>query len=295
VSTLLPRSPVSTAIFLGAALVACGGSGPSAVSRMQVQDLPVVSGSGGLYFPKLAANFATEPHTLWFQVTNQGPDDARNVRLVNTLTSGVRLVDVTCSVPDGSAAKCPAAGSDSSVLASMPAQSKLNFGIKSMPARIETIVYQATLTALADTDASPANNSWASQSRFSANELQVRLTAPATASAGARMLLLATVFNAGSSEIDEDSGLNLIPSALFGQTLQPISCRLPDGDECPSRWLSRNYTARPGATLLLSYAVDVPADARGAFATTLDLGRRGDSDPTNNVATSAFTVTAPSQ
>lgn len=281
-----------------ALLSACGSGDNSAPSTasMQVQLVPEPIGKvpRPTYIPP-AGWPSGAPAPFHYLVQNLGPGEATGVTVSVGVPAEVRVVEVQCAVPAGSAAQCPATAASAVVsVPTMPASSSLIFTVLAQPRTIQSVRNaRVSLTATASNDIAPANNSWMFGARWWAADVRVAYAAPVKACPGTRIELSAQIQNLGPDTVD----LDYLPGPLGTIPLEFRRCSDPSGAICgPGAY--RGFPAPldlfripAGHTWLVTYSADIPAGASGVLSSSLSYDINSDPNREDNVAIASVELT----
>jgi uncharacterized repeat protein (TIGR01451 family) len=230
---------------------------------------------------------ANSPLTYTVAVTNNGPDPATNVSIVDILPTGVTL-DGAPTIDTGGTI---ASATDTGVNATVPeidAGATATLTIVVIPSAPGSITNAVTVTTADDVDINPANNSATATTQVSPADVGVAITAtPNPATAGADLTFRISVTNAGIATATNVKLLDRIPANAqvisansdVG-TVQPISNGTLEVD-IPS--LDAGLTAtiflvvRPSTSTVLVDSASVTAD-------------EADPNPANNSASLSVPV-----
>jgi uncharacterized repeat protein (TIGR01451 family) len=227
----------------------------------------------------------TDIHYL-LEVTNNGPSDAMNITVVDTLPAQTTFVSITQTT--GPAFNCVTTTCTGPVLAD-GAMASFNLVVHIDPSATGTLENSFTVTA--DTDTTPGNNtSSASTPLTSSADLAVTKTAPATVNAGTDITYTITVSNDGPSDAASVTMTDTLPPATTFVSLTQTSG--PTFACAATTCTIATFAADATATFEL--VASIPASATGTidniasvFSTTT-----GDPDPADNNFIASSTITA---
>ncbi len=274
------------ALLFAAALVAgCGGS-------RQASGNDIVVGASG---PTEAVSPGS---TVVFTMTveNAGSNTATDVRLVDTLGAFLVLSDIGCTASGG--AVCPSPLGTSMTVPSLPVGGRLVFSVSAIVNAINAGTVSNTLTATAVDDTGRLNNSATATASVAggSNSLGVAQDGAATVAAGSTATFRVQVTNPTGSTVAANVTLNWGVTAPFAPGEVTVACSASGGATCPTLPTAATSmsiaagTLGTGRSLLFTFTVAVPADARGNLLSSASVSGDGDTDTSNN--TSGFTTQA---
>ena len=237
--------------------------------------------------------------TYTIAATNNGPSDAANVTLSDTLPANTTFVSL--SSPGGWSCTTPAVGGTGVVSCSIATLSAgsdvftLVVAVDPSTANGTTISNTATVSS-STTDSNGGNNS-ATSSTFvsSASDVHPTKSGTATVTAGNNITYTIDMINSGPSNAVNPSFSDALPA---GETF--VSLTSPVGWPCTTPGVGANGTVSCSAASLavanagaFTLVVMVsPAQAPGILTNTITSTAANDSNAANNVATFDTTVTA---
>ncbi len=268
------------ALVCAALLVAgCGGA-------RQASGNDIVVGASGPTDP------VSPGSTVVFTMTveNAGSNTATDVRLVDTLGAFLVLSDIGCSASGG--AVCPSPLGTSMTVSALPVGGRLVFSISAIVNAISAGTVSNTLTATAVDDTGRLNNSATASASVAggSNSLGVAQDGAATVAAGSTATFRVQVSNPTGSTVAANVRLDWGVTAPFAPGEVTVACSASGGASCPTLPTAAATmsidagTLGTGRSLLFTFTVAVPADARGNLVSNVHVSGDGDADAGNNSA-----------
>jgi uncharacterized repeat protein (TIGR01451 family) len=234
--------------------------------------------------------------TYTIAVTNNGPSDAQNVSLADSLVPGTTFVSFTA--PAGWTSTTPAVGGSGSVTATNPlvangASASFTLVVKVDSNVADGAILSNTVTGSTVTsDPSPANNTaTATTTVTTAADVSVSKMAPATATDGTNITYAIPVTNNGPSNAPNVSMTDAVPANTTFVSATPSA-----GSCSGTTTVTCNVgTVAPGATVNISLVVKLGATtAGGTIITNTASASSPATDPNsaNNSATANTTAVA---
>jgi uncharacterized repeat protein (TIGR01451 family) len=276
------RVGYAAALFAGWILVACGGGGGSdgGSGATPVESKSQVSIAAAASTSPIPAGTTTQ---IDLTVTNASDVSATNVVLTPNLGMGLIQGVVTCASTAG--ATCPASGTTSFNIPSLPARGSLTFhiAVSTSPGTSGPIVSNPAVTAANDGVAQD-NTSDVSVTVYSA-DVVVSGTGPATSvAAGSTATYTMTVTNNGPDTARDVVIANTVDGH---QTLGVITCAAAGGANCPALVeASMTVPSLPkGGTLTFTVPALVAGGTSTAITNVMTASSAADPQEGNNAAT----------
>ncbi|SDE61004.1 isopeptide-forming domain-containing fimbrial protein [Auraticoccus monumenti] len=223
-------------------------------------------------------------------VTNNGPNDAENTVVTDTLPAGVTFVSATPSTgtcgQSGSTVTCQLGTLAPGATVTIPVVVEVPPG-----ASAGTLVNRASVTTSTGDDVPGNNSTTASTTLTRAADLAATVTGPASAAAGEEVTWTATLTNNGPSSAVTASLTDLLPD---GATF--VRASASDGGTCTNANNQVSCTfgeLAPGATRTVTVVGRLdPGSPTGSVVNTATASSgTGDPVPANNTASATTTVT----
>lgn len=222
--------------------------------------------------------------SLSFTVSNEGPAAAADVDLTVSLGSNLTLAGTIDCVAAGGAI-CPAATALAMRAPSVPAGATLGFVVPVTVAAGASGTQLAGFAVAAAGDSRPGDNNASATVEAVSTNLGVSQAGPGSVGAGTSAVYTAVVANPGPG-----TATNLVftwsPAAPFALAGTSVACNGTGGATCPATLGASMALASlgPGRSLVFTLTVPVPAEARGAVASTFSVAADGDPDASNNAS-----------
>ncbi|MBZ8142081.1 hypothetical protein CLD22_19510 [Rubrivivax gelatinosus] len=271
-------------VFAALLMAACGGgSGRGGTDVVVTGSGPstTVVGGGELQFG--------------FTVSNDGDNDAHDLKLVNALSGQLTLLRVACS-PVSAGATCPSEVGPSMSLSKLPAGASLRFTVDARVASGVTGTVVDTFSATLSEDLDRSNNSLALTASVVAvsSNLVVQGSGPAdTVAAGQEAVFTMTVRNDGPDAADDVRIVDTVGSNLVFASL---SCSASAGASCPATSSPSMVLDTLPAGAELSFVVRSTVNngtANGTVVNQLSVSAAGDTDRSDSSAIATATVRTP--
>lgn len=227
-----------------------------------------------------------------FVVANDGPGDATEVVLVNTLSAGLSPDGAIACLPAGGAAPTVAMPDGSLQSALLPAGASLSCTVNAVVTAGTNAAVSSTMTASARGDSRAGDNSATASVRAESSDLGVSQSSEAQTPAGKEVSFTAVVANAGPGSA---SNVQIAWSHSPGLTFDPPTCRASAGATCPAVLgpVMTVASLPSGRSLTFTFTAPTGETFRGSVSNTLSVSSDEDVEPANNSATTTTAVVDP--
>lgn len=225
-------------------------------------------------------------------VTNVGPDDAANVRITDSVGTGMTLSGVTCTASNG--AVCPTPGPVMS-LAGMPNGGVLAFTVNTaVGANVNGTVVNS-MSVSADTDTDRSDNSFTATVSVvtPTNGVFVTGVGPSGTLVGGGSAVF--TMQVGNSGPDAAATVGIVNQVGAGLNFTGVTCAASGRATCPATTgpVMTVASLPAGGTLTFSVHTNVVPGTNGVVTNNMSVTAANDTDRTDNSATAVGTVATP--
>jgi uncharacterized repeat protein (TIGR01451 family) len=224
-------------------------------------------------------------------VTNTGPYDASNIKLIDTVGNQLKLLSITCAASGG--ATCPSSPTVEMVISEIPNGGVLKFSVTTQLDNGATGTVENSMVATFAYEIDPTQDSAAvTATAFSlVNDIIVGGTGPAgIVIGGSNPVFVMTVTN---DSADATNAFNVYDNAGSGLTVTHITCAASNGAVCPATVgvLTTVPSLAAGGVLTFTVTMSVGLNVNGTVTNELVVDIPGNTG-TNNFIATATVVTA---
>ncbi len=226
--------------------------------------------------------------TFRMTVTNNGPDPAEKVRLINAVGGNLTLTGITCSAFGG--ATCPAVLGPTMDATGIPVNGGLVFDVTATVANATQGTITNTLSARV-TSGIPSEAVGVGVGSAYTNNVSVTASGPSgPIASGSSVVFVMTVANSGPGSA---RNVTLTNTVSVGLTLTGIGCTASGGAVCPaSPGASMTASEIPsGGSLSFSVSATIVSGTNANVSNNLKAVAPGDFFPGDNAATATFRAT----
>jgi uncharacterized repeat protein (TIGR01451 family) len=220
-------------------------------------------------------------------VTNAGPYDASNVKLIDNVGNQLKLLSITCAASGG--ATCPSSPSVEMVISEIPNGGVLKFSVTTQLDSGATGTVENSMVASFANEIDPTQDSaavTATASSSAVNDVVVSGTGPSgTVVGGSSIVFVMKVTNSGTQAT---GAFNVYDNVGSGLTLTQITCSAAGGAVCPDSVgvLTAIPSLAAGGVLTFNVTTAVGQNVNGTVSNEMVVNVPG------NTGTSTFYATA---